>query len=95
MLTRQQFYEMYYSGPDVMLHYVENLLGHLANVEHHVGHRQQYSIDALAKRVKELVARVERLKTRLVKQEMLNYRLQRRVQELQTERLCCKNQLEA
>ncbi len=76
---------MYHSGPDVMLHYVENLLSHLAEVERHVGHRQQYTIDALRKRVKELMARVERLKTRVVKQEMLNYRLTQRVQELQTE----------
>jgi transposase len=85
MLTRQQLYEMYYAGPDVMLHYVENVLSHLEEVERHVGHRQQYSIDALAKRVKELVARVERLKMRVAKQGMLNYQLQRRVQELQTE----------
>ena len=85
MLTRRQLYEMYHAGSEVMLHYVENLLAHLAEVERHVGHRQQYSIDGLAKRVKELMARVERLKSRVAKQEMLNYRLTRRVQELQTE----------
>jgi hypothetical protein len=68
-----------------MLHYVENILSHLAEVERHVGHRQQYSIDALSKRVKDLVARVKRLKVKVAKQEMLNYRLRRRVQELQAE----------
>ena len=68
-----------------MLHYVENILSHLAEVERHVGHRQQYSIDALSKRVKDLVARVKRLKVKVAKQEMLNYRLRRWVQELQAE----------
>ena len=51
MLTRQQLYEMYHSGQDVMLRYVESLLSHLAEVERHVGHRQQHTIDALAKRI--------------------------------------------
>ncbi len=68
MLTNQQLFEIYHSGPDVMLHYVEKLLAHLAEVGCHVGHWQQYSIDTLSKRVKELMARVERLKTRVAKQ---------------------------
>lgn len=85
MHTRQYLYEMYHAGQDVMLRYVESLLAHLAEVERHVGHRQQYTIDSLAKRVQELMARVARLKTKVAKQEILNHQLRRRVQELQTE----------
>ncbi len=68
-----------------MLRYVESLLAHLAEVERHVGHRRQQSIDGLAKRVRELMSRVESLKSQLAKQKILNYRLTHRVQELQTE----------
>lgn len=85
MLTRQQLYELYYSGGEVMLHFVEQLLSHLAEVERHVGHRQQYTIDDLGQRLARLTARVERLKAQLLKEQMLNYELTRRLQELQTE----------
>ena len=83
MLTRQQLYEVYDEGPEATLDLIENLLGHLAEVERHVGHRQQSSIDALSAKVKQLVARVERLKAKLWQQESLNFRLTRRIQELQ------------
>lgn len=59
MLTRQQRYELYHCGVDRMLHFVEQLLSHLAEVERHVGHRQQYTIDRLLKDVRRLVKRVE------------------------------------
>ena len=85
MLTRQQLYELSHSGFERMLHFVEQLLSHLAEVERHVGHRQQYTIDRLLKDVGRLVARVERLKAQLLKQQMLNYQLTRRIQELQVE----------
>ncbi len=85
MLTRQQLYELYHSGFERMLHFVEQLLSHLAEVERHVGHRQQYTIDRLLKDVGRLVARVERLKAQLLKQQMVNYQLTRRIQELQVE----------
>jgi len=85
MLTRQQIYELYHSVFDRMAHFVEQLLSHLAEVERHVGHRQQYTIDRLLKDVGRLVARVERLKAQLLKQQMVNYQLTRRIQELQVE----------
>jgi len=78
MLTRQQLYELYHSGFDRMLHFVEQLLSHLGDVERHVGHRQQYTIDRLLKDNGRLLKRVERLDARLLKQEMLNYQLTRR-----------------
>ncbi len=52
MLTRQQLYELYHSGFDRMAHFVEQLLSHLAEVERHVGHRQQSTIERLGKRVR-------------------------------------------
>ncbi len=85
MLTRQQLHELYRSGPDRMLHFVEQLLSHLAEVERHVGHRQQYTIARLKKDVGRLANRADRLKRQLLKQEMLNYQLTRRIQELQLE----------
>jgi len=85
MLTRQQLYELYHSGFERMLHFVEQLLSHLGDVERHVGHRQQYTIDRLLKDFGQLAKRVERLKAQLLKQEMVNDQLTRRVQELQTE----------
>ncbi len=85
MLTRQQIYELYHSGVDRMLHFVEQLLAHLAEAERHVGHRQQYTIDRLLKDFGRLTKRVESLKAQVLKQEMLKYHLMRRVQELQTE----------
>ncbi|MDQ3258625.1 MAG: IS66 family transposase [Acidobacteriota bacterium] len=68
-----------------MAHFVEQLLSHLAEVERHVGHRQQYTIDRLLKDWGRLTKRVERLKAQVLKQEMLNAQLTRRLQELQTE----------
>ncbi len=85
MLTRQQLYELYHSGFDRIAHFVEQLLSHLAEVERHVGHRQQCTIDRLVKDFGRVAARAERLKAQLLKQQMLNYQLTRRVQELQTE----------
>lgn len=85
MLTRRQLYEMYQVGFDVMLDYVENLLAHLADVERLTGHYQQYKIDALSRQVGQFIARVERLKMWLSKQESLSYQLTRWVQEMQTE----------
>ena len=85
MLTRQQLYEVYDEGPEATLDLIENLLGHLAEVERHVGYRQQSCIDALSAKVKQLTARVERLKAKLWQHESLNCRLTRRLQELQEE----------
>ncbi len=68
-----------------MLHFVEQLLAHLAEVERHVGHRQQSTIDRLLKDWGRLAKRVERLKAQLLKQQMLNSQLTRRIQELQVE----------
>ncbi|MDQ3651904.1 MAG: hypothetical protein M3458_16855, partial [Acidobacteriota bacterium] len=85
MLTRQQLYELYHSGFERMLHFVEQLLSQSGRVERHVGHRQQYTIDRLLKDFGQLARRVERLKTQLLKQEMLNSQLTRRIQELQVE----------
>ena len=85
MFTRQQLHELYHAGFDRMAHFVEQLLSHLAEVERHVGHRQQSTIDRLLKDGGRLAKRVERLKAQLLKQEMVNYQVTRRLQELQTE----------
>lgn len=85
MLTRRQLYELYYEGPGATIHLIENLLAHLADVERLVGHRQQVTIDGLAQKVKLLLARVERLKAELWKEQSLNAQLTRRLQHLQAE----------
>jgi transposase len=85
MLTRQQLYDLYYKGPRAIIHLVENLLAHLADVERFVGHRQQMTIDGLAQKVKLLLARVGRLKAELWKEQSLNVQLTRRIQQLQAE----------
>ena len=85
MLTRRQIYELYDEGPDGTVRLIENLLSHLADVERIVGHRQQFTIDDLTKRVKQLSARIERLKAELWKVQSLNFQLTRRIQEVQTE----------
>ena len=85
MLTRQQLYDLYYEGLRATIHLIENLLAHLADVERFVGHRQQMTIDGLAQKVKLLLARVERLKAELWKEQSLNGQLTRRIQQLQAE----------
>ncbi|MBA2681051.1 MAG: transposase [Ktedonobacteraceae bacterium] len=85
MLTRQQLQEMYDSGPAVMLHYVECLLSHLADVERIIGHQQQYRIDSLAAELARLRKQLERVKHRLARKECEVYALQRRIGELQAE----------
>jgi transposase len=85
MLTREQLQEMYDSGPAVMLHYVECLLSHLADVERIIGHQQQCRIDELAASLARLRKQLERVKHRLGRKECEVYALQRRVGELQME----------
>jgi predicted RNase H-like nuclease (RuvC/YqgF family) len=85
MLTKRQIYELYYEGPEATVRLIENLVSHLADVEKIVGHRQQFSIDGLTKKVKQFSARIERLKAELWKVQSLNFQLTRRLQELQIE----------
>ena len=82
MLTRREIYELYYEGPDGTVRLIENLFSHIADLERIVGNRQQVTIDELAKKVKQLSARIERLKAELWKVESLNFQLTRRLQEL-------------
>lgn len=68
-----------------MIGYVEGLLEYIADQDRMLGHHQQRIIDIQHERLERQTAQLERVKEKLVKQEMLNYQLLRRVQELQTE----------
>ena len=83
MLTRHQLYEVYYEGPDSTVQMIENLLQHLAEVQHHVGRSQQIHIDELREKVTQLTKRVKKLKEQLWKEGQLRLQLSRRVAELQ------------
>lgn len=85
MLTRQQLQQLYDSGPKAMLHYVECLLSHLADVERILGHQQQHTIDSVSAELAKVRKQLGRVKDRLARKECEVYALQRRVQELQTE----------
>lgn len=83
VLTRQELYELYYQGPEPMVRLVENLLGHIAEVEHYLGHRQQQTIDSLSEQVTRLKRQLKTVKEHLAEQQCLNHQLQRRVAELE------------
>lgn len=84
-LTRQQLYELYYEGPEATTHLIESLLEELADFERILGERQRRIIDSQRERNERQAAQLKRLKEELWRQQSLNCRLTRRIQELQAE----------
>lgn len=84
-LTRQQLYELYYEGPEATIHLIEGLLEELADQERILGGRQQRVIDSQHERNERQARQLKRVKQELWRQQALNCRLSRRIQELQAE----------
>lgn len=91
-LTRRQLYELYYEGPEATIHLIEGLLEELADFERLLGERQQRVIDAQHERNERQAARLKRAEEKLERQQCLNYRLTRRLQELEAELERCAGQ---
>jgi transposase len=77
--------ELYYEGPEATIHLIGGLLEELADQEQILGERQQRIIDAQHERNERQAAQLKRVKEKLERQVCLNYRLTRRIQELQAE----------
>jgi len=84
-LTRQQLYELYDEGPEPTIHLIESLLEELADFERILGARQRRIIDSQRERNRRQAVLLKRVKEELWRQQSLNYRLTRRIQELQAE----------
>jgi hypothetical protein len=83
VLTRRQLYELYDEGSEATIHYIEGLLEELADHERFPGEYQRRIIEAQHERKERETRQLQRVKQRLARQECLNYRLKRRVAELE------------
>ena len=85
MLTRMLLYELYAEGPESTIRHIEGLHSYILNMDESIRRQQKFTIDSLAKKIKQLMGRIERLKAQLSKADCLKYKLTRRIEELQTE----------
>ena len=82
MLTRQQLYELYWEGPEVIVRLIEQLYEHIVAAESPEVRALRLTVDSQLRVIKKLQARLRRLDGRLARQECLNYELKRRLSEL-------------
>jgi transposase len=82
MLTRQQLYELYWQGPDVVVRLIEDLYEHIAATESPEARALRLTVDSQLAVIRRLQARLKRLGERLAHQGCLNYELKRRLAEL-------------
>jgi transposase len=82
VLTRQQLHELYWQGPEVIVHLVEQLYEHIAAVEPPEVRALQLTVDSQLAVIQRLQRRVKRVEEKLAHQQCLNCELKRRLSEL-------------
>jgi transposase len=82
VLTRQQLYELYWQGPDVVVRLIEDLYEHIAATEPPEVRTLRLTVDSQLGVIKRLQGSLKRLGQKLAHQECLNYALKRRLSEL-------------
>lgn len=82
VLTRQQLYELYRQGPDVVVRLVEQLYEHIAATEPPEVRTLRLTVDAQLAVIKRLQRRLKRVEGKLAHEQCLNCGLKRRLSEL-------------
>jgi Family of unknown function (DUF6444) len=82
VLTRQQLYELYWQGPDVVVRLIEDLYEHLAATEPPEARALRLTVASQLAVIKRSQGRLKRLGEKLAHQECLNYALERRLSGL-------------
>ena len=82
MLSRQQLYELYWEGPDVIIRIIEDLYEHIASTEPPIVRLQRLTIANQLEVIKRLQRRLKRLQDKLAHEQCLNIQLMRRLAEL-------------
>ena len=82
MLTRQQLYELYWQGPDVVVRLIEDLYEHIAATESPEVRALRLTVDSQLALILRLQRRLKRVGEKLAHQQCLNCELKRRLSEL-------------
>ena len=82
VLTRQQLYELYWEGPEVIVRLVEQLYEHIAASESPEVRALRLTVDSQLRVIKRLQARLKRVEGKLAHEQCLNCELKRRLAEL-------------
>ena len=82
VLTRQQLYELYWQGPDVIVRLVEQLYEHIAATEPPEVRTLRLTVEAQLAVIKRLQRRLKRVEEKLAHEQCLNCGLKRRLSEL-------------